>query len=324
MSRLTIIDRHAAQVPLAEAARAGLTASPKFLRPQYFYDALGSALFDAICQLAEYYPTRCETEVLTTYAREIVAEAGTPLRLVELGSGSARKTRLLLDTIVASQGELEYVMLDVDRSMLEKTARELLFEYPQLRITAVCADFSQPSGALEGVLGDRSARNLVLFLGSTIGNLTFTEATTMLRDLRSALAADDAFLLGADLRKEKATLEAAYDDPLGVTAAFNLNLLQRLNREAGANFPLHNFSHLAFFNDEESRIEMHLVSREAQRVRLGEVEIAFAEGETIHTENSYKYDDASLARITEPAGFRIARKWTDSRGWFADVLMRPR
>jgi L-histidine N-alpha-methyltransferase len=322
MARLTIIDRNAAQVPIGEAARAGLTASPKALQPQYFYDALGSALFDAICQLPEYYPTRSETEILTSYARDIVGAAGTPLRLIELGSGSARKTRLLIDAILATQPELEYVMLDVDRTMLEKSARELLFEYPQLHITGVAADFSKPSRALEGLLDDHASRNLVLFLGSTIGNLTFDEATTMLRDLRSALSPDDSFLLGADLRKEKATLEAAYDDPLGVTAAFNLNLLQRLNREAGATFHLHNFAHLAFFNDEESRIEMHLVTRDAHRVRLGDLEIEFADGETIHTENSYKYDDASLARITEASGFAITKKWTDSRGWFADVLMK--
>jgi len=323
MSRLTLIDRNAAQVPIAEAARSGLTASPKSLQPQYFYDALGSALFDAICQLPEYYPTRCETEILTSYASDIVAAAGTPVRLIELGSGSARKTRILIDAILAAQPELEYVMLDVDRTMLEKSARELLFEYPGLRITGVAADFSKPSLALAGLLDDHSSRNLVLFLGSTIGNLTFDEATTMLGDLRTALSPADSFLLGADLRKDKPTLEAAYDDPLGVTAAFNLNLLQRLNREAAATFPLHNFSHLAFFNDEESRIEMHLVSREGQRVRLGGTEIEFADGETIHTENSYKYDEASLARITGAAGFTITKQWTDARGWFADVLMRP-
>jgi dimethylhistidine N-methyltransferase len=321
VQRFTLIDRNTIANNFAADVCRGLTASPKFLLPQYFYDALGSALFDAITNLPEYYPTRCETEILATHAAEMVKEFGTPIRLVELGSGTSRKTRLLLDALCAHQPELEYVPVDVDGEMLEKTADDLLYEYEHLRVTAVCADFKQPSRALAGVVRN-DVRNVVIFLGSTIGNLTFDEAVTMLRDLRDVLSDRDLFLLGADLRKPKSVLEPAYDDALGVTAAFNRNLLLRINRELGANFELSRFTHRAYYDEERRRIEMHLVSSTAQSVRIGDYDVSFAAGETIHTENSYKYDDASLDRIATTAGFSIARTWIDSRGWFADALLR--
>ena len=241
--------------------RRGLTASHKYLLPIYFYDALGSSLFDAICELPEYYVTRAETMILKSHAGEIIESFGSPVRLIELGSGSAQKTRLLFD---AMDGDVEYVPVDVDRTMHLKV--------PQ---------------------------NSVPVPGSP-----------------------NALFLGADLRKSKSILEPAYDDALGVTAAFNLNLLQRINRELGGNFDLKKFTHRAFYDEERGRIEMHLVSREAQRVQIDAYEVAFAEGETIHTENSHKYDDAALARIANDSGFAIEKTWRDERGWFADVLMR--
>jgi L-histidine Nalpha-methyltransferase len=321
VQRFSLIDRDTVSNDFAADVRRGLMAEPKVLLPQYFYDALGSALFDAITNLPEYYPTRCETEILGTYAREISSAFGGPIRLIELGSGTSRKTRLLLDAVCAHQPELEYVPVDVDREMLEKTGDDLLYEYPQLRVTAICADFKQPSRALAGVVRN-DLRNVVLFLGSTIGNLTFDEAVTMLRDLRDVLSPGNLFFLGADLRKPKAILEPAYDDPLGVTAAFNRNLLLRMNRELGANFDLRNFVHRAFYDEERGRIEMHLVSTSEQTVRICEDDVHFAAGETIHTENSYKYDGPSLERLAGAAGFTIERTWTDSKGWFADVLLR--
>jgi len=303
----------------AEDVRRGLSAQSKFLLPHYFYDPLGSALFDAICELPEYYVTRAETEILTSRAEEIVNAFGTPIRLVELGSGSARKTRFLLDVLTARQPDLEYVPIDVDASMLEKSGSALLQEYEAMRVTAICGDFREASHAIPR--RDRP-RTVVLFLGSTIGNLDPDAAVSMLRDLRAALAPGDLLFLGADLRKSRDVLEPAYDDPLGVTAAFNLNLLGRINRELGGHFSLSSFEHRAFYNEEQGRIEMHLVSRIPQTVRIDalSLDVTFTAGESIHTENSYKHNDESLRALTDASGFKVERKWTDGRGWFGDWL----
>jgi dimethylhistidine N-methyltransferase len=296
----------------ADDVRRGLTAPRKFLLPQYFYDALGSALFDAICELPEYYVTRCETEILTSRRAEIAQEFGTDVRLVELGAGSARKTRILLDAVRAA----EYVPVDVDAGMLEKTAGLLRHEYPRLAVHPICADFRQPP------IPPSPLRTIVLFLGSTIGNLDPEAATAMLRSIRALLQPGDALFLGADLRKPVSVLIPAYDDALGVTAAFNLNLLARINRELGGHFDLAQFQHYALYDEVLGRIEMHLISRIAQRVAIDalSLEVSFAEGETIHTESSHKYDDDALRALMEASGFAIARQWTDSRGWFTDAL----
>ena len=300
--------------------RRGLTAERKAIPPRWFYDEVGSALFDAICFLPEYYVTRAETEILTSASADIVQSFGTDVRLVELGSGMARKTRILLDAL--GTRVTEYVPVDVDASILERSAHDLLAEHPALSITAVCGDFTRPSLAL-APLPRRRGRTVVLFLGSTIGNLDPAPAAAMLRDLRSALRPGDALFLGVDLRKPREVLEAAYDDPLGVTAAFNLNLLARINRELGGRFALDAFAHRAFYDEVRGRIEMHLVSRRGQRVRIDalDLDVAFAEGETIHTENSYKYDDASLRELARAGGFAVAKWWTDRRRWFADALL---
>jgi dimethylhistidine N-methyltransferase len=243
------------------------------------------------------------------------------VRLVELGSGMARKTRILLDVLAERESEIEYAPVDVDAAMLERSGRDLLSEYPRLRVLALCSDFSRPSIPLSGLTHHR-ARTVVLFLGSTIGNLDPDAAIAMLRDLRAALRPGDALLLGTDLRKDRTILEAAYDDALGVTASFNLNLLQRINRELQGHFELASFAHRALYDETLGRIEMHLVSKREQRVRIDalELEIAFAEGETIHTENSYKYDAATLRTLAERSGFTLQKTWTDTRRWFADSL----
>ena len=306
----------------AADVRRGLTANPKSLPPRWFYDDLGSSLFDAICFLPEYYVTRAETEVLTTYAAEIVDAFGANVRLVELGSGMARKTRILLDRLTAAQHDLEYVPVDVDEMVLERSGLDLLSDYADLRVTALEADFSRPSIALAG-LPPRQERTVVLFLGSTIGNLDPTAATSLLKDLRSSLKRDDALLLGVDLRKSPDILEPAYDDALGVTAAFNLNLLRRINRELGGHFDIARFAHRAFYDAALGRIEMHLVSRSAQRVAIDTLalEVGFEKGETIHTENSHKYDRATLSQLASSSGFALASVWTDAREWFADALL---
>ena len=302
--------------------RRGLTAERKWLPPRWFYDDVGSALFDTICFLPEYYVTRAETEVLVEHAEGIADAFGPHARLVELGSGMARKTRILLDTITARQRELEYVPVDVDAGMLQRVGRDLLSEYASLRVTAIASDFARPSIPL-AMLQPVRGRTIVLFLGSTIGNLDPDDAVAMLRDLRGAMRAGDALLLGADRIKDRAVLEAAYNDPLGVTAAFNLNVLQRINRELGGRFALDSFAHRAFYDVENARIEMHLVSRRAQSVRIDALglEVAFASGESIHTESSYKHDETTLGALASASGFTLQRLWTDARRWFADALL---
>ena len=316
--RFALLRTPAPENDFARDVHVGLTAARKWLPPRWFYDALGSSLFDTICFLPEYYVMRAEAEVLTAHRNEIVAAFGPQARLVELGSGAARKTRILLEAMTAA----EYVPVDIDEEMLQRSARDLLRDYPNLRVTAIRSDFMRPSVPM-ALLPKAQRRTVVLFLGSTIGNLDPDESIAMLRDLRSALAPGDALLLGADLRKDRAVLEPAYDDALGVTAAFNLNLLARINRELGGHFDLASFRHHAFYDETLGRIEMHLVSKRAQRVAIDaiDLEIAFAEGESIHTESSYKHDDSTLAALAETSGFAIEKTWVDARRWFTDALL---
>jgi dimethylhistidine N-methyltransferase len=303
---------------LASDVRQGLTSSPKSINPRNFYDELGSALFAAICELPEYYVTRAEREILGRYAGDIALSFGTPLgRIIELGSGNARKTRRIIDAVLAKQSRLLYQPIDVDAEMLETSRRELSAEFPALEVRGLQADFSDLAAA-----GASEDRSVVLFLGSSIGNLDHAAAASLLRNVRKILHAGDHLFVGFDLRKPVAVLESAYNDALGVTASFNLNVLARINRELGGNFRLDRFTHRAFFNDGESRIEMHLVSNEAQSVRIESLgmDVSFERGESIHTENSYKYDDASIEAMASSAGLQAERRWTDPHGWFADVL----
>lgn len=319
-----MLDAGVTRADFAADVRTGLAAPRKSLPPRWFYDALGSALFDAICFLPEYYVMRAESEILTREREEIAGAMGEKIRLVELGSGAARKTRLLLDALTARDPDFEYVPVDLDGSMLEKSGEDLCAEYPRLRVTAIRSDLTRPSVALGMLPKAPGVRTVVLFLGSTIGNFDPEEAVMLLSDLRGSLVPGDALLLGADLRKSREVLEPAYDDPLGVTSSFNLNLLGRINRELGGHFDLGTFAHKAFYDEAWGRIEMHLVSRRAQQVRIDglDLRVDFAEGESIHTENSWKHDDASLADLAAAAQFRVEKKWIDARGWFADVLMR--
>jgi L-histidine Nalpha-methyltransferase len=311
----------------AHDVRDGLTATPKTLPPKYFYDDLGSVLFEAICRLPEYYVSRAEEEILRSFSDDIVQSFGTPVRLIELGSGSSRKTRSLLDRLTARQSKLEYVAIDIDAEMLRQTAKTLSELYPGLVVRGIASDFRHIAEILApSVAAEPALRNVVLFLGSTIGNLDPAEQEALLWDIRRAMRDGDLLFLGADQRKETSILEPAYDDALGVTAAFNLNLLVRINAQLGGRFDLTNFRHRAFYNDAESRIEMHIVSTVAQRVRIEALDLAidFAAGETIHTENSYKFDEATIAALARLTGFEAQRRWTDSRGLFADTLLLAR
>ena len=306
----------------ADDVRSGLTAVRKSIPPRYFYDDLGSALFEAITQTPEYYVTRAEVEILTGNRREIAAALKEVGQIIELGSGSGRKTRIILDEMARAGRPLEYVPVDVDVSMLQKAGIDLLAVYPNLSVTAVSADFRLASRVVRETV-PRLGPTAAFFLGSTIGNLHSEEAVVILREIKTMLTPGDFLLLGVDLVKPKAILDAAYNDILGITAAFNLNLLQRINRELGGRFDLHSFAHRAFYDEEQRRIEMHLVSLREQSIHIDRIgiEAAFDEGETIHTENSYKYDAKSVAEMAERAGYGVSRQWTDSNGWFADVLL---
>lgn len=303
----------------AEDVRTGLTATPKRLPPKYFYDTLGSHLFEAICQLPEYYLTRAETEIFERHADEIVATIPHLTSLAEFGSGSAVKSRYLLAALLARQEFLHYQPLDISPDILRQSAEALLESHAGLWITGYACDYLQQMPPLERRDGGRV---LVLFLGSNIGNYTTEEATTLLQRMRQTMQPGDGLLLGADLSKDLAVLEAAYDDALGVTEAFNLNVLLRINRELGGDFNLRQFAHRAVFNAEQSRIEIYAVSRVAQTVRLAalDLEIEFAAGEAIHTENSHKFDATQLANLATASGFVPVKTWLDARGWFSSNL----
>ena len=305
----------------AEDVRQGLSKPQKELQPWYFYDALGSALFAAICELPEYYITRAETEILRRHGASIARALRDPERIIELGSGDGRKTSLLLDAVIARQPRLTYVPIDVDDAVLEASARNLLSSFPGLHVDAIRGDYRDlPSLIIP------APRTVVLFLGSSIGNLDPQSGAAMLREVRRTLATGNALFLGADLQKPKSIVEPAYNDSLGVTAAFNLNMLARINRELGGHFDLAGFEHRAFLNESESRIEMHLVSRARQTadVEVLQMEVRLERGETIHTENSYKYSESDLLTLAREGGFEIEQSWTDSRKWFADLLLVAR
>jgi len=306
----------------AEDVRRGLTHDPKYLQAKHFYDDLGSRLFEAITLLPEYYPTRAETEILAARAAEIAAAVPGPVRLVELGSGDAQKTRLLLAALLSRQGTLDYLPIDVSESALARSGEELVAEHPGLRVTGYVADYREALAALAAE-GARRARTLVLFLGSTIGNLNPEDQVGLLREVRAMLAPGDGFLLGTDLQKPLPELLAAYDDVLGVTAAFNKNLLLRINRELGGDFDLRAFRHLARYDGEAHRIEMHLESLAAQRVRIVALDLAIdlAPGETIWTENSYKFSRDQVAALAAATGFRLTNTWTDAGGRFGSNLL---
>ena len=310
--------------PLTEFGRdvaAGLTASPKRLACRYFYDAEGSALFDAICELPEYYLTRTETAILRAHAGDIAAGFPGDATLVELGSGSAVKTRLLLEAFLRNRSGLRYKPIDICRPVLEASAAKLLHEFANLEITAVAAEYHQ---GLQQLRAEADRPKLILWLGSNIGNFGRSEAARFLGQVRETMTAADRLLIGVDLRKDKAILEAAYDDAAGVTAAFNLNLLARINRELDGTFDLRAFGHRAVYDEVEGRIEMYLVSTRHQRVRIGRIglEIAFAAGEMVHTENSYKYSPAEIANLCTAAGLAIEQSYFDAERRFCVSLMR--
>ena len=305
----------------AEDVRRGLSSHPKQLFPKYLYDELGSQLFEAICLLPEYYPTRAENEILTRYADEIVGLTGQPNTLIEMGSGSASKTRLLIEALLRSQADLLFIPVDISASALESSSRILLQSYPRLRVEAYAAEYFN---GLEVLSHTARGRTLALFLGSNISNFEPAEAQAFLRATSTMLRQGDALLLGADLKKDREVLEAAYNDAHGVTAAFSRNILARINRQLGGHFDLRTFRHSALFNEAKSRIEIHLESTKSQTISVDllDLQVQFAEGELIHAENSYKYDLDAICALALQSGFKCERTWLDQQKQFSSNLLR--
>lgn len=285
---------------------AGLTAPRATTSPKYLYDALGSKLFEAICELPEYYPTRTEAAIFERHGAEIASSVGAGATLIDHGAGNCAKAARLFPSLAPSQ----YVPIDISADFLKAAVAQLERQFPDIRMLALGMDFSSTLDLPPAV---SDARRLFFYPGSSIGNFHPGEALAFLRRLRQA---DGDLLIGVDLVKDRAVLDAAYDDALGVTASFNLNLLHHLNRLLGADFNLREWKHRGFFNPELSRIEMHLEARRDLSVRWNGGVRRFGEGERIHTENSYKYTPDSFAGLLQEAGFHLAQRWTDERGWF--------
>jgi L-histidine N-alpha-methyltransferase len=306
----------------AESVRAGLSAPAKALSCRWFYNAHGSELFERICELPEYYLTRTERAILEAHAPEIVARLPEDVTLVELGSGSSVKTRLLIAALLERQSRLCYCPIDVAAPVLRRSGRELLAAFPRLEVHAVAAEYGD---GLARVGGKGEQPRLILFLGSTLGNFTLEEAGSFLRLIRRAMTPGDHLLLGADLKKAREIIEPAYNDAAGITEAFNKNLLVRINEELGGAFDLAAFRHHAPYLEARDRVEMRLVSRVAQEVPITALgrSFRFEEGEWIHTEICHKYTEAQLTALAAGAGLRLTGAWQDPRHWFTLRLLAP-
>lgn len=312
-----LVDLAPERVSFRDAVLGGLADSPKSIPPTYFYDARGSELFEQICALPEYYPTRTETSILRRYASDIAKRIGPDAQIVEYGSGASDKVRIILDAL---EQPVAYMPVDISGEYLGDAAERLAADYPDLEVTAVIADYRQPFAV--PATRRRARARISLFTGSTIGNFTPEEATAFLRHAARRLAGGGALLIGADLRKDPGLLHAAYNDAAGVTAAFNLNLLTRINRELDGTFDVDAFDHYAFYNPLAGRIEMHLMSRRPQRVTVAGRGFVFATGESIHTENSYKFDLDGFRDMARRAGFVPEAVWLDDQRWFSVHLLR--
>jgi L-histidine Nalpha-methyltransferase len=306
--------------PIAEDVLSGLTKNPKSLPPKLFYDAEGSQLFELITELPEYYLTRTEAKILNQFAGEMVEAAGHDITLVELGAGTATKTRIVIREVLKRQRRAKFYPIDVSRSALEDAAHRLNGDFPGLELHPVVADYCE---GLDGV-ANNAGRKLVLYLGSSIGNFEPLQAGAVLHSVRNSLRPGDALLLGTDLVKSESVLVPAYDDAQGVTARFNKNMLARINRELGGDFDLAAFRHVAIWNPKCSRIEIYLESTREQTVHISDLglKVHFSAGERMHTENSYKFAPRMVRSVLNVGGFELERSWMDRRGWFAVHLAR--
>jgi len=288
----------------------GLNESPRTIAPKFFYDHEGSRLFDAICGVQEYYPTRTESAIIRNNIHHIAQLIGSGCLLVEPGSGNSQKVRELLDAIQPHA----YLPMDISGAYLRKAAQKLALEFPWLEVHAVCADFTE---SIKLPYRPEAPHRVAFFPGSSIGNFDPQDAVEFLSNISKALRSGGGLLIGVDLKKDEALLNAAYNDNEGMTAAFNLNLLTRINSELDADFDIDKFRHHAFYNKARSRVEMHLISNEAQNVNIGDEQFQFAKEETIHTENSYKYSVDEFQALAKSAGFTPVHVWLDENELFS-------
>lgn len=302
---------------LREDTLRGFSASPKWASPKHFYDQRGSELFEQICRQPEYYPTRVEESILARFAGEIAELVGPSASLIELGSGASHKVRLLLEALRPAR----YLGIDISAEFLRSSTHRLAVDYSWLDVHALCADYSRPLQLPTEIAWNRP---VAFFPGSSIGNFTPWQASHFLRNLHSLLPPGAGLLIGVDLVKEQRVLEAAYNDEAGVTAAFNLNLLRRIRNELDSDIDPATFAHRAFFNPGESRIEMHLVSLQAQTVRIEDQCFRFWCGETLHTENSYKYSIEGFRELAGGAGYQSVAVWTDPGQLFSVHYLQRR
>ncbi len=315
-AEIELDDRAVEGARFAEDVLRGLAASPKALPPKWLYDARGSALYELICEQPEYYPPRIETALLEQHGRELATAIGPEALVFEYGAGSARKTSLLLAALARPAG---YVPVDISREALLSAAEALGRRFPRLPVRPVVADFTEPVAL---PLDLPCARRVAFFPGSTIGNFDPPDAVALLRRMALDAGPGGALVIGVDLPKDEATLVRAYDDARGVTAAFDLNLLARMNRELDGDVRLSAFRHRSIWDPRRSRVEMHLEAREAQVVRVAGAAFRFAAGETIHTESAYKWQPRAFDAIAAFAGWRPERTFTDERAWFAVKVYR--
>ena len=310
---LELIDLEPELEDFRQAVVEGLSRAPQKTLPcKFFYDAAGSALFDQICELDEYYPTRTEIGILRDCVDELATLIGSNRLLVEYGSGSSVKIRILLDQLALAA----YMPIDISREHLQQSAERIARDYPALVVLPVCADYSQLTD-LPVYETDPSLRRVGFFPGSSIGNFTRDEARQFLQNVARQLQPGDGFVIGVDLKKDPQLLHAAYNDSQGVTAAFNLNLLSRINRELDAELDPAAFDHQATYNSVHGRVEMHLVSKTDQQIRLGDDAFELVADESIHTENSHKYDVEEFQQLARTAGFNPLKVWTDANHWFS-------
>lgn len=305
-------DFHPSEGDLETEILAGLSRDPKQLPPKYFYDKVGAELFDAITETPEYYPTRTEQTIMLDRAQEIANLVGPQASLIEFGSGSGLKTRILLENLHELAA---YVPVDISRKQLLDVAREFSSDYPNIEVLPVCADFTKPFDLPSPKVAP--LKNVVFFPGSTIGNFLPDHALELLKAMARIACKGGALIIGVDLKKDEKILELAYNDKAGITAEFNRNMLVRMNRELQADFDLEQFKHEAIYNADKGRIEMHLVSEMEQTVSVAGKQISFDEGESIHTENSHKFSLEEFALVSSEAGFQVERVWTDPERLFS-------
>jgi dimethylhistidine N-methyltransferase len=310
---------------------AGLSGPGKFLHFKYFYDDLGSDLFDQICRQPEYYPTRTEAAILQKFAPRIAElMQSDEVSIVELGSGSGTKTKILIREMVSRKNRICYFPIDISQKSLTENSAMIRSEFPEIEVIDIARDYIHGISEVNTIISANEAgmppAKLFLFLGSSIGNFEPRQVVSFLRTVQENMRPGDIFLVGFDLHKEKRILDAAYNDKNGITARFNLNLLERINAELQGQFDLSKFTHVAYYNEQMRRIEMHLLSKEDQQVYVGALgrHFRFGKGESIHTENSYKFEPDQIKEIANESGFSVKEFFTDSEKWFGLALLSPR